>query len=87
MCWYVTRGGRGRRAHKPTEPQRSLRRFCCFGCPTLGFTRRACEERAWRHFDVPNSFFLPLFAFILAATILHLVIVPCCKNSNTRWPA
>ena len=47
VCSYLTRGGRGRRAHKPTEPQRSLRRFCCFGFPTVGFTRRACEERAW----------------------------------------
>ena len=26
------------------------------------------KERAWRQFDMPNSFFLPLFAFILAAT-------------------
>ena len=31
--------------------------------------------------------FLLCLAFILAAFILHLVIVPCCKNSNTRWPA
>ena len=48
VCWYLTRGSRDGRGHKPTEPQRSLRRFCYFGCPAVGFTRRACQERAWR---------------------------------------
>ena len=53
VCWYLARGGRGGRDHKPTEPQHVHTHVSVASAvPRWVSHAGRAEERAWRQFDV-----------------------------------